>query len=158
MTDEEIKTFGVDIWRWGCFLFEFVTGRKLFVPGPPCPPEPDWDNDEHLLDLFELIGPLPDEIFKRWARSSFYFTSDRKLYNFHLGHKSPDEEPDLPELQTIEDYFDQTKVDVSEDEGKAIKSLLRRVLQYDPAKRPSAAEVLLDPWFAEDSSTQGPTL
>jgi serine/threonine protein kinase len=33
------------------------------------------------------------------------------------------------------------------EEVKAVEVLLRRILQYDPAKRPSAASLLKDPWF-----------
>ncbi|KAK5635845.1 hypothetical protein RRF57_011557 [Xylaria bambusicola] len=49
----------------------------------------------------------------------------------------------------IEKAFDATHPDVDEHEATQIKSLIRRILQYDPAKRPSAEGILEDPWFCE---------
>ena len=54
------------------------------------------------------------------------------------------------EQQTMEELFDQASPDISDEESRAVKTLIRRILQYDPAKRPSAEEILLDPWFAGD--------
>lgn len=54
------------------------------------------------------------------------------------------------EQQTMEELFDQASPDISKEESEAVKALVRRILQYDPAKRPSAEEILLDPWFAAD--------
>ncbi|KAI8629681.1 hypothetical protein F5Y19DRAFT_431483 [Xylariaceae sp. FL1651] len=47
------------------------------------------------------------------------------------------------EQLSIEEMFDQAKPNVTEEEAKAIKLLIRWILQYDPAKRPSAAEINL---------------
>lgn len=49
----------------------------------------------------------------------------------------------------MEELFDQAGPDLGEDEARRVKALIRRILQYDPAKRPSPAEILLDPWFCE---------
>jgi serine/threonine protein kinase len=54
------------------------------------------------------------------------------------------------EQQTMEELFDQASPDISKEESEAVKALVRRILQYDPAKRPSPEEILLDPWFAAD--------
>ncbi|KAH7116558.1 hypothetical protein B0J13DRAFT_571680 [Dactylonectria estremocensis] len=35
------------------------------------------------------------------------------------------------------------------EETNKVKALIRQFLQYDPAKRLSAAELLADPWFRE---------
>jgi serine/threonine protein kinase len=54
------------------------------------------------------------------------------------------------EQQTMEELFDEASPDISDQESSAMKALIRRILQYDPAKRPSAEDILLDPWFARD--------
>ena len=60
------------------------------------------------------------------------------------------------ELPSMEDLFDQAGLDVDEEEARKIKALIRWILQYDPSKRPSSAEILLDPWVcdAEGSSSR----
>lgn len=49
----------------------------------------------------------------------------------------------------MEDLFDQASPDIGEEEAGEVKRLIRRILQYGPSKRPSPAEILLDPWFAK---------
>lgn len=71
----------LDIWSFGCLIFELLTGRLFNVM---------WDesealmNDSHLLELSTLLGELPDELLRHWKMSSRYFTSDRKLFNYWL--------------------------------------------------------------------------
>ncbi|KAK3324458.1 kinase-like domain-containing protein [Cercophora scortea] len=134
----------LDIWSFGCLVFELVTGRPLF-----CVQGPDWEDDDHLLYLTARLGPLPDELFQHWKTSSLYFTPERKLFNSELGGVAEGEEPLMVEQTPMEEIFDQASPDIDEDEADKVKALVRRILQYDPAKRPSPAELLLDPWFSE---------
>jgi serine/threonine protein kinase len=54
-----------------------------------------------------------------------------------------------PISRRLENIFDCYKPSaMSAQEGDAVKSLLRRIFQYEPEKRPRAAELLNDPWFA----------
>jgi serine/threonine protein kinase len=54
-----------------------------------------------------------------------------------------------PVSRRLENMFDCYKPSaMSAKEGDAVKSLLRRIFQYEPEKRPRAAELLNDPWFA----------
>ncbi|GAW27389.1 putative serine protein kinase [Rosellinia necatrix] len=50
----------------------------------------------------------------------------------------------------MEEAFDQAELGIGKEEARKAKALIRRILHYDPEKRPSAAEVLRDPWFLED--------
>ena len=43
-----------DVWSFGCLLFEFITGGTLFAV-EHCG-DYDDDNDDHLLQLFDIIG------------------------------------------------------------------------------------------------------
>lgn len=79
--------------------------------------------------------------------SSLYFTSEVKLYNCQLGGVGENEEPLMLEQLSMEEVFDQESPDISKEEAAKVKALIRRILQYDPKKRPSAAEILRDSWF-----------
>ena len=150
LTGEINKT--IDIWSFGCLIFELLTNRRLFdVWGP----EEDILIDEHMLGMSHRLGPLPDELYQHWKTSSRYYTSERKLYNLWIGGEGPRGIKGLviglpPEPRTMEERFDEAEVKMSAEEANHVKALIRRILQYDVAKRPSAEEVLLDPWFAED--------
>jgi non-specific serine/threonine protein kinase len=55
----------------------------------------------------------------------------------------------MVEQTSMEELFDQAGPDLNEEEAHKVKALIRKILQYDPAKRPSPAEILHDPWFSE---------
>ena len=138
----------LDVWSFGCLVFELLTGQQLFCV-PWYPSECD-EEDDHLLEFNACLGPFPDELYKHWKRSSFYFTPDRKLFNCELGGIGEGKEPYMPEQKSMEKLFDEAAPEISTGEARMVKALIRRILRYDPAKRPSAAEILRDPWFCED--------
>ncbi|KAH7309688.1 serine protein kinase [Stachybotrys elegans] len=133
----------LDIWSFGCLIFELITGRPLF-----CAFDPDNEDDDHIISLISAIGPLPDSLFKHWGNCSLYYTPDGKLFNCELGGVVDGEEPLLLEEPPLEELFDQTDPDLSTEEANEVKALIKRILQYDPAKRPTATELLIDPWFS----------
>ncbi|PLB39606.1 serine/threonine-protein kinase, partial [Aspergillus candidus] len=134
----------VDVWSFGCLIFELITGQPLF-----CIPWSEFEDDDHLLSLTARLGALPDKFFQYWKTSSLYFTPERKLFNCQLGGVAPGEEPLMVEQTSMEELFDQAGPDLNEEEAHKVKALIRWILQYDPAKRPSPAEILYDPWFCE---------
>ncbi|KAJ5617968.1 hypothetical protein N7537_003082 [Penicillium hordei] len=134
----------LDVWSFGCVFFELITGQPLF-----CIPYSEMEDDDHLLSLAAQLGALPDELFKHWGTSSLYFTPERKLFNSQLGGVAPGEEPLIVEQTSMEESFDRAGPNLDEKEAHKVKALIRWILQYDPAKRPSPAEILSDPWFCE---------
>lgn len=132
----------LDIWSFGCLVFELITGEPLF-----CVPGSKYEDDDHVLSFIDRLGPLPDDLFGHWKNSSLYFTPDRKLFNCQLGGVSPGEEPLLVEQISMEEQFDSTEPDIDAKEADEVKGLIRWILQYDPAKRPSPAEILSHLWF-----------
>lgn len=132
-------------------VFELLTGEHLFTawfhPG-----DDSFQDDEHLLSLYERFGSLPDELYQLWDSSSLYFTPERKLYNCALGGVEDGEEPLMLEQVTMEGAVNRGARGLSSKEKRQVKGLLRWVLQFDPAKRPSAAEILRHPWFSDQSN------
>jgi len=58
-------------------------------------------------------------------------------------------EPLMVEQTSMEKLFDQADPVLDEKEARMVKTLIRHILQYDPAKRPSPSEIFRDPWFNE---------
>jgi non-specific serine/threonine protein kinase len=136
----------LDIWSFGCLLFELMAGEPLFcLPGPHSETEL---MDEHLLVLEERLGPLPDDLYCLWETSSLYYTPERKLYNCGIGGVPEGQEPLMLERLLMEEAFDQTEPELDREEAEKVKKIIRRILHYDPSKGPSAVEILQDPWFA----------
>ncbi|CAK7267271.1 hypothetical protein SEPCBS119000_002457 [Sporothrix epigloea] len=134
----------LDIWSFGCLVFELITGQRIFNL---CSFGRKMDDeDQHLLELNACVGALPEEIMKQWKRSSLYFTPQGKLYNCMIG-RGEGGTPHMFEQQSLEERFDAAAPDLDEKEAMAVKALIRRILQYDPAKRPTPSELLQDPWF-----------
>ncbi|KAL8858037.1 MAG: hypothetical protein Q9178_005498 [Gyalolechia marmorata] len=144
----EVPTSSQDIWSFGCLVFEFVTGRPLFVVVHTG--DDDETNDDHFLQLFGTIGPIPRDIRSKWARSDFYFNVDGENIKRYIG-----ELPEgfyLNEIQhqpLLEELFDQERpAEMSDEDSEQIKHILRWTLQYDAPKRPSASDLLNDSWFS----------
>ncbi|QPG98523.1 hypothetical protein C2857_007695 [Epichloe festucae Fl1] len=132
----------LDVWSFGCLVFELMTGQPLF-----CIPASGYEDDDHLLSLNARLGALPDGLFSHWETSSLYFTPERRLFNCQLGGVVEGGKPLMVPQTSMEELFDQAEPDLDEEDGRRAKELIRWILQYNPAKRPSPAEILLHPWF-----------
>lgn len=148
----------IDMWCFGCTIFEIVTGRHLFLRAYDAkrtlPDRLKWDN--HLLQMSMLLGRLPDNLRQHWVGESLYFDNTGRLRNtWLLGAGNGQKNKDGMEVtltyvwETMEALFDREMVMVlPEWERNMIKDLLRSILQHDPAQRLTAAQALQHPWFA----------
>ncbi|KAF5681390.1 CMGC SRPK kinase [Fusarium denticulatum] len=160
---------GIDIWAFGCLIFDMIVGRPLFVAIQSLEGE-DYDetsNDEHLIQLWEVVGPLPKPLLQRWRRADQYFdASGNRLEvrphedDYVSGDEDvesgdgTDEESNGPPLAyldhflSLEDQFMAEKPgDIDEAETREILELLRWIFQYDPNHRPSAGDLIDHPWL-----------
>ena len=138
----------IDIWSFGCLLYEFVIGRSIFNthPLPQSPDRQDQIDDAHLLDMIGLLGPLPLQLLSKWPRFHKYLHPDGEIFN-SIVDESIEE---LLPSESIEAAVVLDKpTELDDEEGYVILNLLRYVLNYDPAKRPSAVEILDHPWFKD---------
>ncbi|KAH0430241.1 serine/threonine-protein kinase SRPK3 [Colletotrichum camelliae] len=69
--NEPIGT-GIDIWSFGCLAYELITGNALFqlrVFGS----SDEGLKDEHLIQLTDIIGPLPGHLLAKWPDAAKYY-------------------------------------------------------------------------------------
>ncbi len=138
----------IDIWSFGCLLYQLVTGKHLFTscPWPQSSDRQDKIDDTHLLDMIDRLGPLPPQLLSQWPRSHKYLRTNGEIFNSAVGEPYEAVFPPEP----IEAAFECAKpTELDDKEGYVILDLLRYVLKYEPADRPSAIDILSHPWLKE---------
>jgi len=126
-------------------MFEFLTGRPLFalmMLGNDQSEQDDTD-DDHLIQLNDIIRPLPESMMAAWPRASKWYDRNRQpLQPYGNGelyiHKS---------LEVL--FAEHKPAEIDDGESAALCSIMRRVLEYDPAQRLSAVDLLKLSWFSE---------
>ncbi|KAG0703071.1 kinase-like protein [Suillus ampliporus] len=126
----------VDIWTFGCLIFELITGRSLFKfqPWPPL------NLDAMNYILWQMIGYTGEDFSPEQLAVS---ERAAELFDETCYLKSNPPIHDHPFELSIRAY----EV-VKEEDVRSTAALMRRCLRLDPANRASAAELLEDPWFA----------
>ncbi|KAF3194417.1 hypothetical protein TWF225_006960 [Orbilia oligospora] len=124
------------IWSFGCLMFEILIGEKVLALMPLMPGcNIDNRNDNSLLQMHIILGPLPENLHARWARLGKYFRpGSMEHYNSMIGGPEGIPSP-VPNMEA-------TVRQALPEEAEVILSLLREILNYDPLKRPSALESL----------------
>lgn len=142
---------GIDIFSVGCLMFECLTGVKLFDLSA-WPAGGEEADDTHLLQMFDTLGPLPEELFARWTRRERYFGPGRRRLNSHpqASWSKPGTPVSSYVWPTLEARFWERLPDGmgNQDFDRAV-SFVRLALQYDPAHRPSAPELQLHAWLTQ---------
>ncbi|PQE26917.1 serine kinase protein [Rutstroemia sp. NJR-2017a BVV2] len=144
-----VPTISDDIWAFGCLVFKSITGGA--IPMVHMMGNREDTEDRYLLNLFGILGPVPLDLLSKWPRSDRYFNAEGEHLRNHVGELP--EGSNLSELQSLpnlEGLFDREKpAELSDEDARQAKRILRWVFQYDISKRPSASELLEDPWFSD---------
>ncbi|KAH8922638.1 kinase-like protein [Atractiella rhizophila] len=127
----------VDIWSFGCMVFDLVIGRSLFRHEPD--PEKGLTADGHML--YQMMCILGEEFsgiqLGNSDRAAEFFD-----INCNLKLKEGFDIINCPLERCISNY----KL-LPLEEVMRMAKLMRRCLVVDPRARPSAKELLDDPWF-----------
>ncbi|KAK6384336.1 hypothetical protein LTS17_001899 [Exophiala oligosperma] len=136
----------IDIWSFGCLVFEILTGASLFSVMLLHKDHQGRTDDDHLLQMNDILGPLPDIwLQERWPRAQTYFGPNRE----RLGPYADDQERPYID-DPLEVRFKEHKPDDIDDvEADVITSLIRSILRYEASQRPTADDLLEHPWFQE---------
>ncbi|KAF9505645.1 hypothetical protein BS47DRAFT_1367920 [Hydnum rufescens UP504] len=129
----------IDIWSFGCLLFESLTGTPLFAIASTYGLTEEEMNDDHLVQLISVLWSPPRRPSCAMVTVFLVLLSGR-----YRDRPPPPEMETLP-LETSLEREAPPEMDTAE--VKAVGVLLREILQYDPAKRPTAADLLNHPWF-----------
>lgn len=142
-----------DIWSFGCLIFELFTGRHLFLVSNMGNKEET--DDDHFLQFNDVLGPLPESLREKYPRARIYFNEKGEKVKNYIGELPEGFDPStIKPFPSLEKSFDDEKpADMSAEEADTIKGILRWILDYHAAKRPSAAELLKHLWFSAIGST-----
>ncbi|KAJ7216539.1 kinase-like protein [Mycena pura] len=128
----------VDIWTFGCLVFELVVGTRLFVPEPKTVENVALDATESVL--YQMMCFTQEDFTAENLQVS---SRAGQWFNLTCNLKKG------PRLLNYEyaDIIDRYKV-ASRTDAESMGTLLKRCLRLDPSERPSAEDLLSDAWFS----------
>ncbi|KAG6119017.1 hypothetical protein E4U14_005989 [Claviceps sp. LM454 group G7] len=133
---------GVDIWNLGCLVIEFVHGYVIF-PGSESKRGGWSDEEDHLARIVKVLGPFPSSLLKKGRRSAELFDERGRLV------RGPSLERSSLECMLngfVKPY--KRPSDISEEEFDVFIDFLKGMLEIDPSKRKSAAQLLQHEWLS----------
>ncbi|GLA39985.1 hypothetical protein AnigIFM63309_007589 [Aspergillus niger] len=121
--------YKVDIWSVGMVAWDIVS-PKTIIDGKVV--DDTWDDGAHIAELVALLGPPSPEFLKK-ANMSWVFWEESGNWN---------------NLVPIPDRsFEKLAVDIQGEDVEGFLKWLRLALQWNPEDRPTAVELLMDPWL-----------
>ncbi|KAM3475592.1 hypothetical protein MY8738_007318 [Beauveria namnaoensis] len=122
-------SYAVDIWSVGLTAWDLLGPKNLFTAEDE---EGEMYDAAHLAEFVAAIGPPPLSFLKRSPERAADFWDEQGKW---LG-LAP-----IPEHRTLE------RLEKRLENSSRFISFLRRVLTWEPEKRPTARELLQDPWL-----------
>jgi len=125
----------VDMWSLACMVFELLTGEYLFEPKSG---KTFTKEDDHLCQMMELLGPMPNTLLMGKHTSKFFNKRGEML---HIAKSDMRMWPLKPVL--LEKYR------FPEKDAEEISEFLLPMLELEPLKRASAQAMLKHKWLAD---------
>ncbi|KAH7009457.1 kinase-like domain-containing protein [Microdochium trichocladiopsis] len=123
----------IDVWMLGCMTWDILEGFRLFNGIDP--EHHAYRRRTHLAELIALLGPPPKELIARGNLGSKFF-SDEGEFTGGVGVPGP------VSLESLEGLL-------AGEEKRRFLEFMRKMLQWDPSSRSTAAELQEDPWLQE---------
>ncbi|KAK6507632.1 hypothetical protein TWF481_006058 [Arthrobotrys musiformis] len=155
----------MDIWALGCTLHELLVGYSMFAFGyePIEPGDVQGRQLQVLSNMIDRLGPIPSHLVPNLGAIKDYVDKDGRLKPSEaVDRVRSEDKTTLSELllngiETTEMPWDEEAgrhkhIDVikavPENERDDFHDLLLKMMDWDPARRITAAEALEHPWFA----------
>ncbi|RSM07405.1 hypothetical protein CEP52_005268 [Fusarium oligoseptatum] len=122
-------SYPVDIWSVGLTAWDLLEGRTLFSARKE---DGSFSDGVHLSELIAALGSPPPELLNRHRKRALEYWDENYKW---------DEFVPIPMEKTLEAL--ESKL---EDKTKFL-AFMRRALSWDPNDRPTAKELLQDPWL-----------
>ncbi|KAI9758255.1 MAG: hypothetical protein M4579_003114 [Chaenotheca gracillima] len=107
----------IDIWSFGCLVYELLTGDMLFGVWKMGDDSQEDADDDHLLELNDVLEPLPDSWLAKWLWASMWFGPDRERLNPRGDTGGIDEIMVFDEVMVYDDEHDDDSSQVSMERG-----------------------------------------
>ncbi|KAF8891451.1 kinase-like domain-containing protein [Gymnopilus junonius] len=132
----------VDIWNFGCMMWDFLLGENLFPQMRGL--DPHTASQNQLARMVALLGPPPEALLA---------DSGPRALEFFNPDGSPKGEVPSDTLESLlASGLERTEKTMTTEESAAFLAFLRRTLTWTEEGRVSVEELLVDPWIAEESS------
>ncbi|KAF8466328.1 kinase-like domain-containing protein [Kalaharituber pfeilii] len=137
----------IDIWSLGMMVFSLLTDNELMQLDFWIDDTVALD-DDHLLQLHSVLGPLPPSVTKYWSRHSLYFDSQgcqRRNTAINAGYSC-----EFVEFKNMKERLMESRPEgMSVEEALMCLDMLEHMLAIEPENRSGAAELLRHPWLNE---------
>lgn len=126
----------IDIWSFGCQIYEFLTGAQLFIVIQMLDYSDEDADDDHMCELNDVLVAITGDMMAKWPRASLHFGSNgERLFPpppTDDAGAQPDSnvEEDFEEIpsEPLEAQFDKNKPDdIEPEESQQITRLIRRI-------------------------------
>ncbi|MCJ1256787.1 hypothetical protein MMC24_004611 [Lignoscripta atroalba] len=124
-------SYQVDIWSVAMVVWDLFEYRHLFQGRNP---DEKYDDGYHLADMVAVLGPPPLEFLKRSENCLRYW----------------DENGNWRGLVPIPDLnFEQLERRLEGEDKHGFLRFMKKMLRWIPEERPTAGELIFDPWLME---------
>lgn len=137
-------TTAADVWTLGVVLYDALGERPLFETFA-------WDPDDIIAEMVNTLGQMPERWWDSWKNRSEFFNQDGSwITNFQristpVFRRLHQRMWDMGRGETPETC----EWDVASGEFKALEDMLRAMMTFEPADRPTAKQLMMSEYMVK---------